>query len=292
MPSIKEYNNKIKSLNNTQKITRTMKMVSASKLKKAQEAQTKAKLYAQNISSLISRMSESIDDKTHPLLLPKEQTKKALVLLFTSDKGLCGSFNHNTNKRVTQWIDEQHKNFDQIDLSICGKRGYNFFKSHKEADIREFYEDVTIKPNFEDAVKIGNDLINYYKNDEYDEIYIAYSEFFSPLSQKSLFKKILPIDPESLVEEEDLLKSTEYIFEPKKEELLEFLIPHFIYFRVYFGLLENWAGEHGARMTSMDSATKNASELIDKNTLLRNRARQTAITTELTEIVAGAEALK
>lgn len=290
MPSIKEYNDKIKSLNNTAKITKTMKMVSASKLKKAQEAQANAKLYAENLTALISRITHSLDESAHPLFEKRTEIKKALILIVTSDKGLCGAFNNNANKQVSTWIAQNEERLHQIDLSFCGKRGFTFFSRHPH--IKKNYEDSTVKPDFLQAEKIGDELAESFISKEYDEVYIAYNQFFSPLSQKTLFEKILPIDPKALIKEEvALADQTEYLFEPKTQELLKFLIPHYLYFRIYFALLENSAGEHGARMTSMDSASKNAKDLIEKNTLLRNRARQAAITTELIEIVAGAEAL-
>ena len=289
MASIKEYNNKIKSLKNTQKITKTMKMVSASKLRKAQEAQTNAKLYAENIATLVSRIVDSLETNSHPLFRKTDTPKKALILIFTSDKGLCGAFNHNANKMVSQWIKDNDNRFDQIDISCCGRRGYAFFS--KLHTIKEYYEDMTINPSFESATKIGNDLIQHFTNKEYDEVYMSYNQFFSPLSQKTIFQKCLPIEPKELLHDNEQTDATEYIFEPQSTELLEYLIPHFLFFKVYFALLENSAGEHGARMTAMDNATKNTKDLLDKNLLLRNRARQAAITTELIEIVAGAEAL-
>jgi len=287
MASIKEYNNKLKSLKGTQKITRTMKMVSTSKLRKAQQAQVNAKLYAENLTALTSRISTSVDSGLHSLLIERNEVKRVMILIITSDKGLCGAFNHNANKRVASWI-EENRHHEQVDISCCGKRGYMFFK--KTDQVKKYYEKVTENPRFSDAEKIGKDLSKAFINGEYEEVYISYNQFFSPLSQKTVFEKILPIDSESLIKE-NANQNADYIFEPQAPELLKFLIPHFLYFKIYFALLENAAGEHGARMTSMENATKNASELIDKNTLLRNRARQAAITTELTEIVAGAEAL-
>jgi F-type H+-transporting ATPase subunit gamma len=288
MPSIKEYNVKLKSLRNTRKITKTMKMVSASKLRRAQEAQANAKLYAQNITALISRLSASVDPASHPLMLSKENAKKVLILIVTSDKGLCGAFNHNANKRVAQWIKENSPRYNTIDISCCGKRGFMFFK--RLVNIKQHYENITLRPQFSDAKRIGNDLMRAFLEEGYDEVYIDYNQFLSPLSQKTIFEKILPIDPQALVKETAYLE-TQYVFEPPEKELLNFLIPHYLYFRIYFALLENSAGEHGARMSAMDNATKNASGLIDRYTLLRNRARQAQITTELTEIISGKEAL-
>ncbi|MFT5169626.1 MAG: F-type H+-transporting ATPase subunit gamma [Lysobacterales bacterium] len=289
MASIKEFNNKLKSLKNTQKITRTMKMVSASKLRRAQDAQTNAKLYAKSITELVSRIALAADATAHPLFKSSDNPKKALILIFTSDKGLCGAFNHNANKKVNQWIEDNKSNFDQIDVSCCGKRGYAFFKKLKR--VREHYESITIKPDFKEAKKIGEDLMDHFISEEYDEVYMSYNQFFSPLSQTTIFQKVLPIEPNELLEEIPESDSREYIYEPETTKLLDFLVPHYLYFKVYFALLENSAGEHGARMTAMDNATNNASDMIDSYTLRRNRARQAAITTELTEIVSGAEAL-
>jgi len=291
MATIKEYNVKIKSLKNTQKITKTMKMVSASKLRRAQEAQVNAKLYAHNLSELILRVALSVDDSTHPLLSAHVENKKALILVITSDKGLCGAFNNNCFKKVLAWKAQNSQRYDQIDLSFCGRRGYAFFR--KIMNVRNYYENVTGKPEFSTAKQIGQDLSDGFLNYEYDEIFLVYNQFLSPISQKTIFEKVLPARPDEIIAQQSGTPAVanDYLFEPEKEQLLEFLIPHFLYFKIYFALLENSAGEHGARMSAMENASKNASELIDKNTLLRNRVRQAAITTELTEIVAGAEAL-
>lgn len=266
-----------------------MKMVSASKLRKAHQAQAKAKLYAHNLTALTSRISASVDPAHHPLLLARRPVQKVLILVITSDKGFCGAFNHNANRRVASWIQENRDRHQQIDISCCGKRGYLFFQ--KRESIKTHYDDVTENPQFADAMSIGQDLSRSFTTGEYDEIYLSYNQFFNPLSQKTVFEKILPIDADALTGER-IKEKTEYIFEPEAAQLLEFLIPHFLDFKIYFALLENSAGEHGARMSAMDSAAKNASELIDRYTLWRNRARQAQITTELTEIIAGAETLK
>ena len=285
--SIKEFNVKIQSLSSTQKITKTMKMVSASKLRKAHQSQANAKFYAENITGLISRITNGVTQDSHPLLASREKIKNIMILVVTSDKGLCGAFNHNANKQVASWINE-NRHHERIDLSCCGKRGYMFF--NKRDIVKTHYEGVTSNPQYSDAETIGSDLSQAFLNGTYDEVYLTYNQFFSPLSQKTSFEKILPIDPAALIKE-GATEPIEYIFDPQVKELLSFLIPHFFYFKIYFALLENAAGEHGARMTAMDNATKNASELINKYTLYRNRARQAAITTELSEIVAGADAL-
>jgi len=290
MASIKEFNSRIKSLVNTRKITKTMKMVAVSKLRKAYEAQAHAKFYAQNLTALIARISESVESAANPLLEVREAKGNALLLVFTSDNGLCGSFNHNVVNGTTDWIAENKNNHRKIDLSFCGKRGMSAFQ--KWNNTKDYYENVTARPKFTDAKRIGEDLCNLFLTKQYDEVFLVYNQFFNPLSQKLIIEKILPIDSHELMHNADFRESAEYIFEPPVAPLLHFLIPHFIHFKIFFALLENSAGEHGARMTAMDSATKNASELIDRNILQRNRARQAAITTELTEIVAGVEALK
>lgn len=289
MSSIKEFNNKLKSLKNTQKITRTMKMVAASKLRRAQEAQSNAKLYAQSLAGMTSRISATVNSALHPLLVERPVVNHVLILVITSDRGLCGAFNNNANKRVYHWVNENRKNYKSISLSFCGRRGYQFFK--KKENVRNYYEDVTAAPGFDTAQRIGVDICRDFMERKFDAVYTVYNQFLSPISQETVFQKILPIDPAELVDQK-IDHPGEYIFEPKAEELLEFLIPHFLYFKIYFSLLENSAGEHGARMSAMDNATKNASDLIEKYTLLRNRARQASITTELTEIVSGAEAIK
>ena len=287
MPSIREYDVKLKSLTNTKKITKTMKMVSASKLRRAQDAQRHALLYSQRLNELIGALAASVESSDHPLLTPKSDVKNALVLVFTSDKGLCGGFNNNLIKYVNAWKENQGRSFDSVQISCCGRRGFNFFKSR--AQISKNYEDFTAHPSFVDASTVGDELSELFRTGEVDEVYLAFNRFISPLSQKPTIEKILPMEP-TVVEKGEAI-SSDFIFEPEKPQLLAELLPRVLHFRLYYALLENAAGEHGARMTSMDSATANATSMIDGYTLLRNRARQAAITTELTEIISGAEAL-
>jgi len=289
MTTIKEYKEKLNSFTNIEKITRTMKLVSASKLRQAHKMQTDAKRYAHELTALISRIEASIDPGLHPLLKSREKIKNILILIFTSDKGLCGSFNNSLCKQVASWIEDKRTQYEKIDLAFCGKRGFMFFKNY--SDVRKHYEGATVKPNFAQATQIQDDLSKWFLEEECDEVYLAYNQFFNPLVQKFKIEKILPIDSKYLAEG-DVQVSSDYIFEPTIDELLEILIPRFLCFKIFYTLLENSAGEYGARMTAMDKATQNANELIDEYTLLRNRARQAAITTELIEIVSGAEALK
>ncbi len=289
MSSKKQFDVKLKSLRNTEKMARTMKLVAMSKLYRAQENQRRAKTYAQSLQDLIRRLAAALETDAHPLFTTRTPAQKVLILVMTSDKGLCGSFNNSLCKDVSVWINQNKDKYRQIDMSFCGKRGWMFFR--RATTIRNYYEGAAAKPNFSIAAKIGEDVSGDFLSSHYDEVYLAYNIYHSPLSQSAAFEKILPVPKQELIAAGKSF-STQYIFEPKGKKLLEFLVPKYLYFKIYYALLENAAGEHAARMTAMDSASKNAKDLIAHYTLLRNRARQAAITKELIEIVSGAEALK
>ncbi len=288
MPSNKEYNVKLNRLKNTRKMTRTMKLVSMSKLIKAQEAQRRSKVYAQHLTDLISRLATTHDVSSHPLFNNKGGKKQAMVFLITSDRGLAGGFNNNLIRALNGWLAQNVENYQRVEFSFAGRRGFTFFKNKYE--VKHNFVNVTAKPDFLASRKIGTELMEAFLKGEYSDVYIAYNHFNSPLSQTPVIEKILPIETKPLLYPNKKMPSS-YIFEPPLEELLSFLIPKYLFFTIYYALLENSAGEHGARMTAMDSATKNAEDLIDHLTLMRNRARQAAITNELMEIIAGAEAL-
>ncbi len=163
------------------------------------------------------------------------------------------------------------------------------FRRH--INVKKYYENITVKPNFNDALNLANDISESFIKGEYDEIFIAYNRFNSPISQEPVIEKILPLNPELIVKR-DKPASADYEYEPSQNELFNFLVPKYLNFKIFYTLLENAAGEHGARMSAMDKASSNTSDLIDRYTLLRNRARQASITTELIEIISGAEALK
>lgn len=291
MISIKEYNKKIGSLKNTRKMTKTMKMVSASKFKKAYKAQSNALDYARKLQELISRLSSSGGQKSHPLVKVRERVNKVLVLVFTSDKGLAGGFNNNLIRKVRNWGKDNSSKYTQIAMSFLGRRGYMSFR--RSQTVHKYYENITVKPNFADALSVANEVAESFIKGEFDEIYLAYNRFNSPLSQEPTIEKFLPLDPAALTKGKEAQGSNaDYEYEPEEGELISFLIPKFLNFKIYFTLLENAAGEHGARMSAMDKASQNTADLIDRYTLLRNRARQAAITTELIEIISGAEALK
>ena len=295
MIGIKEFNKKITSLKNTQKMTKTMKMVSASKFKRAHKAQISAKDYALKLTELMGRLSSS-GPTNHPLLKTKKAVTRGLVVLFTSDKGLCGGFNNNLIRKTRHWIQENPYKYTNIAMSFCGRRGFMSFR--RTANIHRHYENITMKPDFDDALQVASDITESFIKGEHEEIYLAYNRFDGPLIQTPVIEKILPIDASVFTKSETtnpgprIPKSQDYSYEPEEKELLYFLIPKFLNFKIFFTLLENAAGEHGARMSAIDKASQNTVDLIQRYTLMRNRARQAAITTELIEIISGAEALK
>ena len=291
MASIKEYNRKIGSLKNTVKITKTMKMVSASKLRRAQEAENKAKAYAHAVNNLIFRVAESVEQDMHPLLTPRENASKVLLLVFSSDKGLCGGFNNNLIKYVETKRKELEADGKEVSMAFCGRRAHQYFA--ERAAVFKNYEGVTAAPHSRDATEISEEMIEAYSDGRFDEAHMVYNHFVSPLSQVPRSDQLLPL-PMATLEDHDQVEAItadDFIAEPALPELLKILVPMLVVFKLFYALLENAAGEHGARMTAMDNATTNASKMIDDFTLLRNRARQAAITTELIEIISGAEAL-
>ncbi len=288
MIGIREFNKKIGSLKNTRKMTKTMKMVSASKFKRAYKAQSSAQVYSEKLTDLVGRLS-AFSSGQHPLMKTKKLNNTALVILVSSDKGLCGGFNNNLFREVRRWIKENPYKYTKIDFSFCGKRGFMSFRRH--VTMKTNYEGITVKPIFQDALKVAQDVTHSFMTGEYDEVYLAYNHFNSPMSQVPQIEKILPLDPKALVTGTSNIVA-DYEYEPSQQEMFDFLVPKFLNFKIFYTLLENAAGEHGARMTAMDKASSNTADLIDRYTLLRNRARQAAITTELIEIISGAEALK
>jgi F-type H+-transporting ATPase subunit gamma len=291
MASIKEYNRKLGSLKNTVKITKTMKMVSAGKLRRAQNAQARARDYAHQVNNLIYRIAGAVEADMHPLLSPRAEVRKVLLIVFSSDKGLCGGFNNTLIRSVRRKINELESEGKEVSLAFCGRRGYLHFASR--AEVFKDYPDVTATPHSRDAALIAEDAMTAFTDGQFDEVHMLYNRFVSPLSQVPQSDQLIPLPMATLADHDDIeaIREDDFIAEPSLPDLLPRLVPMLVVFKVFFALLENAAGEHGARMTAMDNATTNANKMIDEYTLLRNRARQAAITTELIEIIAGAEAL-
>lgn len=290
MASIKELRLRIKSLKNTNKITAAMKLVATSKLKKSQDAMKANKPYSDKLDEVLGRISNS-SELSNPLLEARE-VKKVRIYTFSSDKGLCGSFNNGLIKYAKNTIPVEFAG-KEIEVFTLGKRVKDFFSKNTEYFVKDF-EGITKNPNFAEISEIANECIESFLEGKFDEVYLMFNEFESVLTQNPMTKKILPIEASAIEVEDEQEESSsfDYIFEPDGNSLLETILPNYVAIQFFQALLENAAGEHGARMNAMDNATKNSKELIDNLTLVMNRARQAQITTELTEIVSGAESLK
>jgi F-type H+-transporting ATPase subunit gamma len=288
MATLKAIRKRISSVRNTQQITKAMKMVSAAKLRRAQEAAVAARPYAEKMTELLKNVAARVSSAAHPLLQPREE-KKILLVLFTSDRGLCGGYNANLVRAAEAFLRSQGAG-KEVELALVGRKGADYFR-RRRAGIVERYTGILATPADELAADIGQKLIARFINGDADAVYILYSRFRSALSQVPTLEKLLPV---TLVEtgEREAEQLTEYLYEPGIERLLASLLPRLTHVAMQRALLEATASEHGARMTAMDSATSNASKMIGSLTLQMNRARQASITRELMEIVGTAEALK
>lgn len=286
MIGIKEYNKKITTLGNMRKMTKTMKMVSATKFKRAHKVQANAQLYLQKLTELMGHFLNNTSFLAHPLLITTESPTRPLIVMFTSDRGLCGGFNNNLIRKTRQWIFENPYSYTTMSMGFYGRRGYTSFR--RSVKVHKYYENMT--PSWQDAVSLAQDITQSFINNDYEEIFLAYNRFSGSASYSPVIEKILPLDVSVLKSSE--IRRTDYIYEPDDHELLSGLISKFMNVKIYYTLLENAAGEHAARMLAMDKASENTADLIDRYTLLKNRARQAAITTELNEIISGKEALQ
>jgi len=292
MANLKEIRKRITSIKNTQQITKAMKIVAATKLRKAQEAIEKMRPYAFSIRDVIAHLSVRTETDAHPLLA-KPDIKKVIVLVLTSDRGLCGAFNTNICRQTELHLTEHEADYENSELCIIGRKGNEYFKRRKRT-IKRYYQDILSDVQFKWARQIGEDITKDFTEGDFDAVFMVYNEFKSAISQKVVVEQLLPIKAEELQEESSIAVTTshiDYLYEPDQEQLLDKILPLHIEVQIYRAILESVASEMGSRMTSMDAATNNAGELIDKLTLFYNRARQAAITTELIEIISSAEAM-
>lgn len=289
MPSLKAIKKRIGSVKNTRQITKAMKMVSAAKLRRAQDNIVAARPYASKMEEVLQSLAGCVEGDAHPLLEVRE-AKKLLLLVVTSDRGLCGGFNANLCKAADRFIKEKKAEYEEITLTTLGRKGYEFLK-HRYT-VAKNYPNLISKPNYQTAALLGQEIIEGYLEGQYDQVIVLFNAFKTVMSQDITFQQLLPVvPPES---EAATLDETpvEYIYEPSVKDLLDEILPKNIEVQLFKAMLESVAAEHGARMTAMDSASKNASEMIGKLTLIYNRARQAAITKELMEIISGAESIK
>ncbi len=285
MANLKEIRSRIASVGSTMKITSAMKMVSAAKLKKAQDAITHMRPYASKLTELLQNLSATLDENAGSVYAQQREVNKVLVVAITSNRGLCGAFNSNIVKETLQHI-EDHYAGKEVKLLTIGKKGHEILR--KRADIYKneihIFDDLT----FDNAAVIAQEVMDAFEKGGFDRVDLIYNRFKNAGTQIPTTEQFLPIEP--LTEGEAIVG--DYIFEPSKKTIVEVLIPKSLKMQLFKALRDSFAAEHGARMTAMHKATDNASELKDELTLTYNKARQAAITGEILEIVGGAEALK
>lgn len=289
MANFREYNAKIRQLQNMRRVTLAMKMLSTTKLVRAQEALARAQAFEREWSGLVRMVAKAGGEGRDPLLKPREAPESAFVLMITSDMGLCGGFNNNLQRTVSGWLGEHREKYRILRFSFCGRKGYQFARDRVE--VRSFYEDAVRRPDLRLATRIGREIFETYVEGKYDEVFIARNRYFDPMWQEPIIERILPVDLDALPPAAEG-EAPFVLIEPRSEKLVPRLLERLICYRIFVSMLENSSGEHAARMAAMDSASKNIESLCGAYTLLRNRARQASITTELIEVVSGAEALR
>ena len=292
MATLKTIRKRIASVKNTQKITKAMKMVAAAKLRRAQTRLIGARPYAGKMNELLANMVKLIGPKAHPIFQARDEVKSAEFLVLTSDRGLCGGFNGNLLRKVETFLKDQQTKIPDIRVTVVGKKGRDFFRSRK----REPQNVITGVPDnypFEEALKTAQDLIAGYQEGRFGEFYLVYNFFRSAISQEVRIEKILPLSFEPAKPDASGDKYVpEYVYEPSRQAILDKLVPRAVATVIHRAFLESTAGEFGARMMAMENATNNSKEMIGNLTLQMNRLRQAVITTELMDIVNGAESLK
>jgi F-type H+-transporting ATPase subunit gamma len=284
MPSTIDIRRRIRSVKNTQQITKAMKMVAAAKLRRAQERMFAARPYAAGLRQVLASVSTRVDINAHPLLQSREPERNVVVVVVTADRGLCGAFNSNVIRAAQNFIREH--SFESVELLTIGRKAGDFFK-RRPIPIRENVF-VAQALSIDVARRIADGLIKDFVEEKIDGAYVVYNEFKSLIAQHVRAERLLPITSEFAATPEQT--SIDYLYEPGPEQILSDLLPKHIEFQLYRVLLESAAAEQGARMTAMEAATKNASDMINFLTLTYNRIRQAAITKEIIEIVSGASA--
>jgi F-type H+-transporting ATPase subunit gamma len=297
MPSLIDIRRRIRSTKSTQQITKAMKMVSSSKLRRAQERIVNSRPYANEMLRVFNNLATRVDSSLHPLLNDDPQPGRTLLVVITADRGLCGGFNANVMKTAAQFLaerqagtaaDQERYANREVALALVGRKGRDFFM-RRGFDVR--YEEVNIFNNlrWSNAQAIAKTCIDEFLSPDVSNVYLVYNEFRSVISQRVVIERLLPIpklEPQSAA-----IDSVDYLFEPSPQELLNILLPYHVSVQIARALLESSAAEHAARMTAMDAATRNAKDMVDRLTLYMNKVRQASITREIIEIVAGAQSV-
>ena len=291
MPSLLDIRRRIRAVKSTQQITKAMKMVAASKLRRAQERTQQARPFASQMLRVLNSLASRVDPSLHPLLDERTAPRaggRVLLFVITADRGLCGSFNTNVIKSSGQFIAEDPGR--EVALGLVGRRGRDFF-ARRNFEVR--YEQVNLfaKVNYEDAKSIAQAGMKAFLDGEVDSVYLVYNEFKSVMVQRVVIERLLPIPRLDIEAPEGTAPTTDYLYEPAPEQLLTTLIPTHVEVQVFRALLESNAAFYAAQMTAMDAATRNSGEMIESLTLYMNKVRQAAITREIIEVVSGAQAL-
>jgi F-type H+-transporting ATPase subunit gamma len=288
MATLRDIRRKIGAVKKTQQITKAMNMVSAAKLRGAQQRMEGFRPYAQAFAMMLGNMAGRVEPEIHPFFTPASEVTRVGLVLMTADRGLCGSFNVNLINQAVRFIREKEAEGIEVAVTCVGRKGRDFFRRRKREMLAQ-YVDVWNKFDFSNAVTVAREIMSSFLTGQVQEVYLIHSSFINMAIQRPRLVQLLPIQPGEAAE---AAPSLEYIFEPPMEQFLEYLLPKYINVQVYHGFLENSASEHAARMTAMDNAQSNCKEMITQLTLVMNKARQAAITKELMDIVGGAEALK
>ena len=293
MPNLKELKNRIASVKSTKKITSAMKMVAASKLRRAQELAESSRVYADSLAFILSSLAGKTSNSSDlpEILTGREDPKTILLVINSSDRGLCGGFNSNLFRNAKNWIAQQQAQGKTVKIMTVGKKAASFYR-RSELDVIAGYDDLTSNDRqLQVSEEVKNKIVELFESKEIDEVSILFNKFISAISQEPTYQSIIPMAAEEASEEEAETSNAVFEFEPDKNELLEYLVPRNFLTQIYRSILESSASEHAARMTSMDNATRNAGDMIDRLTLTYNRTRQAFITKELIEIISGAEAV-
>jgi F-type H+-transporting ATPase subunit gamma len=291
MATLRDIQKRIKAVENTKKITKAMKMVAASKLRKVQTRMMDLRPYADKMHDVLISLAKGADRESHPLLSLRPR-KTVEVVVVTSDRGLCGAFNTNILKAAQETIDNYKKEGFEISISTVGKKARDYFK-RRDIAVRHSWTDISGSVRFSSAEEIANDIKENYMNETVDEVNVVYNAFKSMVAQTVTTAKLLPLSPEEEGEEEAVEESAaDFIYEPSMEAIFDRLIPRNVDIQIYRALLESSAAEEAARMSAMENATQSCTEMVGTLTLQYNKARQASITGELMDIVGGVEALK
>nr|P29710.2 RecName: Full=ATP synthase gamma chain, sodium ion specific; AltName: Full=F-ATPase gamma subunit, sodium ion specific [Propionigenium modestum]CAA41373.1 F1 subunit [Propionigenium modestum] len=282
MAAGKEIKSRISSVQSTRQITKAMEIVSSTKFKKFQALVNQSKPYSGSMDKVLANLAAGIKNERHPLFDGKTEVKRIGIIVMTSDRGLCGGFNSSTLKEMEKLIVANPDK--EVSVIAIGKKGRDYCKK-KDRDLKAEYIQLIPETMFDKAKEISENIVEYFYEDIFDEVYLIYNEFISALSTELIVKKLLPIER---IEVQD---NTTYIFEPSVEDILSSLLPKYLNIQLYQAILENTASEHSARKNAMKNATDNAEDMIKDLTLQYNRERQAAITQEISEIVSGASAL-